>query len=152
MRRISYFFSAILLLIPFSAATAQSPAPTIRQADLKKTAISAGALRITFTEFKGVKALFGKTEVVDFLVENTSSSFVTFSPSRLLFVNEDGTQVDVFAVYYSGRDFAGYLPAADHDLAPNTHMTLKFDYDLSDRLELPARVFYDHQLIAQIIK
>ena len=147
MRSRCFLMIAVLLLVIISAANVQSQTPQVRGADLSSTPISAGPLRITIKELKG-PGLLGSPGHVTVLLENTSDAFVTFSPSRLSFVNQDGTQVDVLCTYTS----LGYLPAVDHDLAPKAHMKINREYELTDKVELPARLYYDRRLIAEIMK
>ena len=152
MRIAYYLCAAALMLVQFSGASAQTRVPQIRQADLSRTPIAAGQLRITIIDFSG-SPLLAHAGHMKLLVENTSGSFVTFSPMRLAFVNQDGSQVDIFTVPMSqGGKILGYVAVVDRDLAPNAHVRTRNEYELSDKVELPAKLFYDRQLIAEITK
>jgi hypothetical protein len=156
MRTRAYFFAVVLLLVQSSGTMGQDKAPQIREAELRKTPISAGPLRITITEFKASSLLIPFSHI-KMQVENPSDSFAAFSPNKLMFVGNEGAQSNIFGVCYSPEPTPlgpaaryEYIPAADRDLAPNTHISLW--YVLTDKVDLPARLFYDRQEIADIAK
>ena len=141
--------AAVILLAQLLGATAvkasneqsrpgapQSPGPQIRESALSKTPIEAGGLKITITKFEA--------HLLQVVVENTSSSFVTFHPDRLEFVGSKGNQVSILS-YIAGCN------APDLDLPPGSHIN-KTIYGLSDIADLPAQLYYDRQLIAEITK
>jgi len=154
MQRRTYFCScvaAILLsqlsMTALGSGATQTPVPQIKESNLAKTPIHDGPLTFTITEFKAISVFSAHAAWIKMTVENTSSSFVTFSPAILAIVGRDGTQVNVFGIPLPDDQV---LPAPDIDLTPKSHV--KTFYLLTDRSEIPAKLYYDQQLIAEIVK
>lgn len=139
-RRLSQIL-IFLLISPFVVAGDQTP--HVRVSDLYKTPLLAGPLKITITGFRGSFLKLGNGSI-QMQVENTSTQFATFSPHLLSFVSNGDDQADVLATWYSNQ----YLPAVDRKIAPGAR--IKETYTLTDRVHLPARIYYDEKLLAVI--
>ena len=129
------------LMIPFVVGAGQQPPTRIRVSELERMPFIVGTLKITITEFRGsvLKLLAAYIEV---RVENTSTEFATFSPQRLVFVNKDNEQTDILGI----RN--GTLPALDKSIAPGAR--IKQSYVLTEKVRLPARLYYNEKLLAVI--
>ena len=132
----------VLFLALLASATNQ---PTrIRVSELDRTPLTAGALKITLTKFRGsfLKLGGGSIEVDVF---NNSTEFTVFSPQRLSFVGSDYNQADVLAIQSGDH----YWSAMDRRIAPGAH--IKEFYALNGKVRLPARIYYDEKLLAEIV-
>jgi hypothetical protein len=132
------------------APAGQTPVRQIRRSDLVKTPFQAGPLTITIVDFKTSQLLGTGVASVGLTVENTSSSFATFSPSQLCFVSKDGTLVDVFGAVMANWPNSAPPTPTDRNMPPATHT--RTDYYLSETIDLPARLYYQQKLIAEITK
>jgi len=144
----------VALLAPVCVA-ADDQSPQIPAAQLDKTPIAAGVLKIRITKLSGSVLKIGNGQIeVD--VENASSEFQTFSPQRLSLVNKDNSQVNITlsrkSVYYAGSlpPYDPRIPATlvDRRIAPGAR--LKENFGLTRKVHLPARLYYDEKLIAVI--
>ncbi|HUK90626.1 MAG TPA: hypothetical protein VLZ81_09525 [Blastocatellia bacterium] len=145
MRRNSFGCIAVILVAQVLATAAGSQAPTVRINDLHKNPLDAGSLRFTISKLKATR-LLGGNGTIDLRIDNQSDSFTTFAPSHLVFVGADGHQVDVFGIAL----FKSVYNPGDTDLAP--HAYVEPQYTLTDEIALPAKLYYDRQLLAQITK
>lgn len=132
----------VILLFSFFALADDQPV-RIRTSELERTPLTAGALKIRLTQFRGsvLKIGYGSVEAQ---VENTSTGFTTFSPQRLSFIGSDNNQADVLAIGTGDR----YFPAMDRRIAPGAH--IREIYTLNGKVRLPARCYYDEKLLAVI--
>ena len=136
----------IILSLPLSQTTVgQVPAVRVRTAQLDRTPFSAGPLQITLTQFKASYLKIGSASV-EVQVVNTASTFTSFSPQKLSFLGSDNNQADVLAIQSGDQ----YWHAEDRRIAPGAH-TKEF-YALNGKLKLPARLYYDEKLLAEIIE
>jgi hypothetical protein len=134
----------VVLTISFFALADDQPV-RVRTSELERTPLAAGPLKITLTQFRGSFLKVGNGSV-EAQVENTSTGFSTFSPQRLSFVGSDNKQTDVLAIGQSGDR---YWPAMDRRIAPGAH--IKEFYALNGKVHLPARIYYDEKLLAEIV-
>ena len=145
---------ALALLIPLCAAADNQP-KQIRVADLGKTPVSAGEFKIRIAKLSGSFLKFGNGSI-ELEVENVAAFFATFSPRRLSLVNKDNVQVDIVNARHGDyRTLPPYDPnaptaALDRRIAPGAR--IKESYKLSGRLHLPMRLYYNEQLLAEIIE
>jgi hypothetical protein len=140
--RSTLFALIVVVLIPLFAIADDQPA-RVRVSELEKTPIAAGSLKITITRFRGSFLKIGGGSV-EAQVENTSTEFTVFSPNRLSFVGSDNNQGDVLAIQSGDR----YWPAVDRRIAPAAR--IKEFYALNSKVHLPARLYYDEKLLAEI--
>ena len=133
----------LVLLVALLASATNQPA-RIRVSELDRTPLTAGPLKITLTKFRGsfLKLGGGSIEVEVF---NNSTEFTVFSPQRLSFVGSDNSQADILAIQSGDR----YWCALDRRIAPGAR-TKEF-YALNGKVRLPARVYYDEKLLAEIV-
>ena len=97
--RSSLFALVLALLIPLCAVADDQPA-RIKFADLEKTPIAAGPLKIRVTRLRGSFLKLGSGSIV-VEVENVSTGFETFSPQRLSLVDKENVQVNVMGSRHS---------------------------------------------------
>lgn len=135
--------SILVLFVALVASAADQPAIRVRTAELDRTPLTAGPLKITLTHFRGSFLKIGGGSV-EAQVENTSTGFATFSPQKLSFVGSDNNQADALAIQ-SGDN---YWPAVDRRIAPGAR--IKEFYALNSKVRLPARLYYDEKLLAVI--
>ncbi|HXG92154.1 MAG TPA: hypothetical protein VNN73_07250 [Blastocatellia bacterium] len=137
---------ALILIVAFTASAAyQQPPIRVRASELDRMPLIVGSLKITLTQFRGSFLKVGSGSV-EAQVENTATGFATFSPQKLSFVGSDNTQADVLAIQSGDQ----YWPAADRSIAPGAR--IKEFYALTDKVHLPARLYYDEKLIAVIVE
>lgn len=134
----------LVLLIALVASATDQPAARIRVSELDRTPLTAGPLKITLTKFRGSFLKVGGGSI-EAQVENTSAEFSVFSPQRLSFVGSDNSQADILAIQSGDR----YWCALDRRIAPGAR-TKEF-YALNGKVRLPARVYYDEKLLAEIV-
>ncbi|HXG66002.1 MAG TPA: hypothetical protein VNO70_12945 [Blastocatellia bacterium] len=136
-----------ILFIPMMGlltdAYSQQPPLRVRKYELPRTPFIAGPLKITLIDFRG-SFLKLSPGFIEAQVENTSTQFATFSPQRLSFVDKDNDQSDILGVGFGEH----LLPAPVRTLAPGARM--KQAYALTDKVHLPARLYYDEKLLAVI--
>ncbi len=154
MRRL-LLTSIFALIIPLCVA-ADDQSQRIRLSDLDKTPVVVGPFKIRIARlnrstFLGLGGGHIKVEV-----ENTSSGPETFYPQRLAIVNRDNFQVSVWA---GKRRYYGTVPPYDPRI-PVTSLEIRITpgarirevYSLSGKVRLPARLFYDDKLLAEIVE
>lgn len=136
----------VVLLVPFFAKAGGQISTRVRKSELKSVPFLAGnSIKITITKlYQGYLHTETGDAEMELQVENLSTGFVTFSPHRLSFVGSNNRQVDILAVQVIKDSY----PAVDRRLALGAH--IKDTYRLSDKLSLPARLYYEDKLIALI--
>lgn len=136
----------VVLLVPFFAMAGGQISTRVRKSELKDVPFLAGnSIKITITRlYQGYLRTETGDPEMELQVENLSTSFVTFSPRHLSFVGSNNRQVDILAVQVIKESY----PAVDRRLALGAH--IKDTYRLSDKLSLPARLYYEEKLIALI--
>jgi hypothetical protein len=145
MKSRALFATAMILLTPLVVLAFQDQAEQVRNRELKNKSFTAGSLKITLTSF--YRAYGSGKGVVYIEVENTSDDIVTFAPQLLTFIDQDNNQVDIVG---QRTGIAGPLVAAvDKKVWPKAR--IKHIYDLTDRVRLPARLYYGDKLLATII-
>ena len=77
-------------------------------------------------------------------IENTTKGFLTYTPAGLVIARNDGNQVLLAKQRIEGN----WRPVEGTNLAPGTH--LEVAYYLSDRVTLPAKIYYEQKLLAEI--
>jgi hypothetical protein len=144
MSRLAFCFVAIL---SFGVVTlAQDKAPTLHESDLKGTALAvAGDMTLTVLDLKG--GLFGQAPiVVEVEIHNPTDTPIVFNPFRLSFVKADGRQLDVLAVPLWGEHTADA-----HEILVLPKARVRQLYFLNGRINLPAKMYYDARLLAEIV-
>jgi hypothetical protein len=136
--------SLVITFFLASFVVAGNQPPRIRETSLDTTPIQAGQLSITITKTRGGLLGSGITSM-QVQVENSSAGFITFSPKRLSFVSTNNQQADILAIQAGDK----YWPAVERSIAPGAR--IKEYYALNNRVHLPARLYYDEQLIAVIL-
>jgi len=136
----------IILSLPLSQTTVgQVPAVRVRTSQLDRTPFTAGSLKITLSQFRASFLKIGGASV-EVQVVNTADTFTSFSPQKLSFLGNDNNQVDVLAIQSGDH----YWRAEDRRIAPGAR-TKEF-YALNGKLQLPARLYYDEKLLAEIVE
>ncbi|HKA19308.1 MAG TPA: hypothetical protein VKN18_13545 [Blastocatellia bacterium] len=136
----------IILSLPLSQTTVgQVPAVRVRTSQLDRTPFTAGPLKITLSQFRASFLKIGGASV-EVQVVNTADTFTSFSPQKLSFLGNDNNQVDVLAIQSGDH----YWRAEDRRIAPGAR-TKEF-YALNGKLQLPARLYYDEKLLAEIVE
>lgn len=146
MRSRLLVLTTALLFIPFLAMAGGQVSTRVRKSEMKDVPLLAGnSIRITITKLhQGYLHTESGDAEIELKVENLSTGFVTFSPHRLSFVGSNNRQVDILAVQVIKDSY----PAVDRRLALGAH--IKDTYRLSDKLSLPARLYYEDKLLALI--
>jgi hypothetical protein len=143
------------LVAPLCAVASDDP-QQIRVSELYKTPLEAGPLkfRITRLERSGVFGLGCGHITVE--VENASANPENFYPQRLVLVNRDNLQLNVWAGrrgYYTTIPPHGpKIPASPLEIRITPGARVKESYSLSGKVRLPARLFYDDKLLAEIVE
>jgi hypothetical protein len=138
-------FSLVVTLVLGVVCTAQNKTPTVRESDLAQAPFAVGDLALKIVDLKG--GLFGLAPiVVEVEASNASDAPIRFDPHRLSFVKADGKQVDVIGVFYTTE-----ISREAHDILVLPKARAKQNYLLNDRLNLPARVYYEGTLLAEIV-
>jgi hypothetical protein len=147
MKSRTLFATALILLTPLVVLAFQAQANRMRRAELRGRPFTAGPLKITIISFGhgfisfGIKADPRYIEPIQVEVENTSDEFTTFVPQRLSFVDRDNRQADIQGLI---------CQQLERRIAPKAN--IKDWYDLTSRVRLPARLYYDGKLLATIIE
>jgi hypothetical protein len=89
---------------------------------------------------------------ITIVVENTSNNFMTFDPRRLTFIDKYNNQIDI-----GGQYAEVYRPGVSLLVAPVERRIwskawIKHSYTLTNKVELPARLYYEDKLLATIIE
>jgi hypothetical protein len=142
--------TAMILLTPLVVFAFQAQAEQVRKGGLKSKSFTTGSLKITFTGFSGIGSL-STPGILSIEVENTSGDITTFVPQSLTFIDKDDNQVDIVG-QYAGESLQGGLrlvAAGDKRVWPKAR--IKHTYMLTERVRLPARLYYEDKLLATII-
>ena len=148
--KVQLLISLMLVFVSSSLLFAQAPDTPFPLAQLKSMPLTAGALKITFTSFKGRVVVYnGPTSIGDRVfiqieVENTSDAFAAFDPQRLSIVDKNYNQADILGVIYETQVFN----AESRSVAPKAR--IKEQYALNHKVEMPARIYYEGKLLATI--
>jgi hypothetical protein len=89
---------------------------------------------------------------ITIVVENTSDNFTTFDPRRLTFIDKNNNQIDIGGQYAQVD-----RPGVSSLVAPVerriwSRAWIKHSYTLTNKVELPARLYYEDKLLATIIE
>jgi len=136
----------MILLTPLVVLASQAEAEQVRYRELKNKSFTAGSLKITITSFT-----VGNISIE---VENTSDDFTTFSPQLLTFIDKNNNQENIVGQYAGSESVgpdstASVVAAGDKRVFPKAR--IKHRYELTDRVKLPARLYYEDRLLATII-
>jgi hypothetical protein len=135
--------AAMILLAPMVVSAFQDQAEQVRNRELKNKSFTAGSLKITITSFYA----FNRQSFIHIEVENMSDDIATFVPQLLTFIDRDDNQVDIVGQYTpEGRSL---VAAGDKRVRPKAR--IKHIYGLTDRVQLPARLYYEDKLLTTII-
>jgi hypothetical protein len=109
-----------------------------------------GGLELTISKLDGYVAVSAdvRDTGVGYMavrLANTSGDFVRFVPSRLVVVGKDGRQA---SPAYERRN-TDRAPVSEVAVAPRARAEMK--YNLSARVKFPAQVYYDGELLAEVI-
>ncbi|MBO0857439.1 MAG: hypothetical protein J2P21_03105 [Chloracidobacterium sp.] len=138
--------TAMILLTPLVVSAFQAQTEQVRNRELKNKYFTAGSLRITITRFYE----FSVTHqcFIDIEVENTSDDIATFVPQQLTFIDKDDNQVNIVGQYSATG--SSLVAAGDRRVFPKARIK-RHKYELTDRVHLPARLYYEDKLLATII-
>jgi hypothetical protein len=151
--------TALILLAPLVVLAFQAQADQFRKRDLKSRPFTADPLKITLISLDGsIDDVFegGMLKYVNPVyieVENTSDKFTTFDPRRLSFVDKANNQMDIRGLIpYEDRWLGGkeLSAAEERRIAPNAR--IKAWYELTGRIRLPVRLYFEDKLLATIIE
>jgi hypothetical protein len=149
MKSRTLFATALILITPLVVLAFQDKVEQVRRNELKGRSFTSGPLKITLIDFYGGGIAFPRGHI-DIVVGNMSDDFTTFDPRRLSFVDKDGDQVDVFGL--RGMDGDRELVVAAEDMRIWPKARIKRSYALTNRVPLPARLYYEDKLLATIIE
>jgi len=136
----------ILVSLALSPTTiGQVTVTRVHTVDLERTPFAAGALKITITQFRGSFLKIGSGSV-EVQVVNTASEFTSFSPHKLSFLGNNNNQADILAIQSGDH----YWPAQERRIAPGA--STKEFFALNAKVRLPARLYYDEKLLAEIVE
>ncbi len=133
------------------AATAQTDTQQVRRSDLTNRTFLVRDLKITLKRFWGGSLL--SRGYMELRVENGSAAAATFNPQRLSFVGKDGKQVNIRGRRQTGPvhpDDRAIEVALPREVAGGAY--LKELYELDGRVHLPAKLIYEGEELAVIIK
>jgi len=146
--------SVLLLFLSGFAFVSAQPA-----ADQTPPQVRKEKLRSTQFDLAGLTLIFGKLDdsvifsddrrdvgvgFVRFRLDNRTDQFITFDPTELVFVGENGGQASI-GLQRREEDRA---PAEEIRMAPGAHVYL--EYNLTARLYFPVKVYYNAKLIAEV--
>jgi len=142
----------MILLTPLVVLAFQAQAEQVRRDELKSKSFTAGSLKITLRLF-GVRLYDGSfrpmgNSNIEIDVENTSGDFTTFAPQSLMFIDKDDNQVNIVGQYATAE--WRLVAAGDKRIWPKAR--IKPAYSLTNKLQLPARLYYEDKLLATIIE
>lgn len=140
---------SLILLTPLVVLAFQAHADHVRKDDLKSWPFTRGPLKITITEFDTGGRLFANSRI-NIEVENTSDEFTTFDPRRLSFVDKNDNQVDILGLVGTDKRREWVIAAGDRRIGPKAR--IKHIYALTDKMQLPARLYYEDKLLATVIE
>jgi hypothetical protein len=139
----------LTLLMPLAVLAFQAQADQVRKAELKSRPFTAGLLKIRITDFYGGGVALSAGEI-RIVVENTSDDFTAFDPQRLSFVDNDNNQVGILGVRISSQNETWIVAAESKRIRPKAW--IKNLYTLTDKLQLPLRLYYEDKLLGTIIE
>jgi hypothetical protein len=148
MKSRAIFAAALILLMPLAVLAFQDQADQVRKGELKSRPFTIGSLKIRITEYYGGGVAFPTGEV-SIVVENTSDDFTIFDPQRLSFVDNDNRQVDILGVKIDSGKESWIAAAESKRIGPKKW--IKNRYTLTDKLQLPLRLYYDDKPLGTII-
>lgn len=148
MKSRTLFAIALILLTILDVSAFQDPADQVRKDELKSKPFTAGPLKIRITDYYGGGVAFPNGEI-SILVDNTSDEFTTFDPQRLSFVDNDRRQVDILGVKVRSTNETWIVAAESQRIRPKRW--IKNRYTLTDKLQLPLRLYYEDKLLGTII-
>jgi hypothetical protein len=147
--------SIFALVVPLCAAAGDQP-QQIRLSGLDKTPIVSGPFKMRIAKLSRSSLLGHGRGRIEVEVENSSVNPETFYPQRLSLVNRDNFQVNVLAARHTyNRTVPTYdprLPFNLLDIRITPGARIKEVYTLSGRVRLPARLYYDDKLLAEIVE
>lgn len=154
MRRL-LLIPILSLIIPFCVSANQPQ--RISLPSLEKTPLTVGPLKIRVAKLSRSSVLGHGRGHIEVEVENTSASPETFYPQRLTLVNRDNIQVNVVAsrrsyYYRAVPPYDPRMPATLLEIRITPGARIKEVYSLSGKIQLPARLFYDDKLLAEIVE
>ena len=147
---------ALALAVPLCVAAGDQP-QQIRLSGLNKMPIVSGPLKMRIARLSRSSVLGYGRGHIEVEIENTSPVPETFYPQRLAIVNRDNFQVNVLATrrgrYYTTLpSYDPRVPVAPFEIRITPGARIKEMYSLSGKVRLPARVFYDDKLLAEIVE
>jgi hypothetical protein len=143
MEKIVVFAIGVILMASVGVA-AQSPV-RVHKSALSRTAIPAGDLKLTITDISNGN-FGGGPYSIEVEVENVATTATPFDPQRLSFVMSDSHQIDVSAV----KLFPGKDQVAPRELLLISGARSKQSYWTNGKLQLPARLYYQGNLVAEL--
>ena len=136
--------TAMILLTPLVVLAFQAETEQVRNRELKNKSFTAGFLKITITRFY---ENINHRSFIHIEIENTSGDIATFVPQLLTFIDKDNNQVDIQGQYTA--EGWGLVSAGDKRVWPKAR--IRHIYELTNRVQLPARLYYGDKLLATII-
>jgi hypothetical protein len=155
MRRL-LLIPILSLIIPLYVSADDQP-QHVSLTKLVKTPLAAGALKIRVAKLSRSSVLGHGRGHIEVEVGNTAASPETFYPQRLTLVNRDNIQVNVVAprrsyYYRAAPPYDPRMPATLLEIRITPGARIKEVYSLSGKIQLPARLFYDDKLLAEIVE
>ena len=151
MRSRLFFALASFLLVQSSFATAAQSPLTIRRSELERMPLTVGRVQVRITAFKD--SVFFSSEMrtvstgfIELQAENLSKEFTSFDPNLLMFVSQDNQQSSIWGLNRRNEIY----PARERRIAPEAR--IKEAFSLTEKIRLPARLYYDERLLAIIVE
>jgi len=148
MRKFQVPALLILMSLPGAPAAAQEAAP-LRFKEVSSRTFTVSGLEIvildlTRNQIIGSAPRFPGRANVTLRIRNPGDAFATFAPQDLAIVGKTGLQVAPLCELLSAVE----TEALVHRIAPGAHIEVK--YILSDKVQLPARLYLGGKLVAEI--
>jgi hypothetical protein len=140
--------TAMILLAPLIVLALQAQTDQVRKDELKSKPFTSGPLKITLIQFYA--GGIGGNGLISIEVENTSDDFTTFDPRRLSFIDKGDNQVDIFGLRRQMGVGDVFVAVGEKRIGPKAR--IKHVYELTDRMRLPARLYFGDKLLATIIE
>ena len=138
----------VLITFVFCLATAstQSPSTSIKVSELKSKPFNVDGLVITVKRFQVPRWVVGSLDNVrghiEMRLENVTSDFLMFRPSRFAVVDKDNRQAFLYQ-----RECTMDLPTKIM-IVPGANV--ETEYDISRGIRYPAKLFYGEKLLGEI--
>jgi hypothetical protein len=142
---------ASILFVQSGLVTAGQSPLTIRRSELERMPLTIGKVQVKIIKFKDSVFLSSEmrtvgTALIELQAENLSQEFTHFDPNLLMFVGQDNQQSNIWGINRRNEVY----PARERLIAPGAR--IREAYSLTEKINLPARLYYDDRLLAVIVE